>query len=837
MKSDILVTICGACKKISLKATVLLVVLLCGFCGAKAQISAGDSVYYVYRNTGEGIYALPDSLVKSYEQTNYKINFTLLNDSLISFMKIDVDSVSRIPRDTPKFTSFKINNKYNGDLDNDVYCVISGNRIYGDMGSMLGKDLRPSFETNKPALVYVDSVLQQTRTSRVRFDKQVIYTVTDSTPGTILDRAFVKTVYDADSIVEVPLTVDMLSTNAPTITSHSLDKMIDNNPGTFFHCTSSADRGTYEPIPLDSCIYVDVVLPKYVRYFSFYYMTRPDTDQRQPLAFKVYTSTNNKVWVPVDSFDVNDGIPEVGQNATFLSPIMDPKRRVKYIRIECTKSNYKNYLCLAEFKIFELNEKALNPPVDYYQYFERPLGREYKVDLTFRADKAQVPRIDVDIDGGVNVTSKDRWLNAKFTLSGNGMYESVEDSIQIKGRGNSTWGAPKKPYTIKFAEKTKLCGLKKGKRWNLMANYQDVTEMMNATIFKAGRIMNAPYQPHSIPIELYVNGAYKGAYALTEHVGIHNNCIDEDDFSLLLELDTYYDEKYKFYSYQYALPINIKNPDFSEEGCPITIADVKNDWDAFERDLKLKRTIVPHLSVDTFAIFMFMNDLCGNTELNHPKSTFLYKPTGTDRYIWGPGWDYDWGFGYELYHSYFKDYSYKTIGAMNGVGANFFTAMMSNEEVIEAYYKVWVKFVENDGVEELLNWMDDYYAFAEPSFAHNVQSGWPNSGYASYFESFKRWIKNRVQYIYENLTVPTGIEDIDAPEWNDNLETSNGIIVSVKGGALAVESTVETTLGIYRVDGTLAGEINVGIGENIYPLAPRGVIIVNGKRIYLKPVR
>ena len=837
MKSNTLVTIGGVCKKISLKAVVLFVALLCGVCGAKAQISAGDSVYYVYRNTGEGIYAVPDSLVKSYEQTNYKINFTLLNDSLISFMKIDVDSVSRIPREVPKFTSFKINNKYNRDLDNDVYCVISGNRISGDMGSMLGKDLRPSFETNKPALVYVDSVLQQTRVSRVRFDKQVTYTVTDSTPGTILDRVFVKTVYNADSIVEVPLTVDMLSTNAPTVTSNGLDNMIDNNPATFFHCTSSADRGTYEPIPLDSCIYVDVALPKYVRYFSFYYMTRPDTDQRQPLAFKVYTSTNNKLWVPVDSFDVNDGIPDIGTNATFLSPVMDAKRRVKYIRIECTKSNYKNYLCLAEFKLYEPNEGIIDPPVDYYQYFERPLGREYKVNLSFRADKAQVPRVDVDIDGGATINSKDVWLKAKFSLNGNGMYESVEDSIQIKGRGNSSWGWRKKPYTFKFAEKTKLCGLKKGKRWNLMSNYQDVTEMMNATIFKAGRMMGAPYQPHSIPVELYVNGEYKGCYTITEHVGIHNNCIDEDDYSLLLELDSYYDETYKFYSNQYNLPINIKNPDLSDENCPITLAEIRNDWDDFEKDMKLKRTLVSHLSLDTFAIFMFMNELSGNTELNHPKSTFLYKPTGTDRYIWGPGWDFDWGFGYQMHGSYFRSYTYKTIGAMSGVGANFFSAIMSHEEVIEAYYKVWVKFVENDGVEELLNWMDDYFTYAQPSFVHSVQSGWSSSSYASYFESFKTWIRNRVQYIYDNLTVPTGIEDIDAPEWNDNVEANNGIIVSVKSGMLCVESTVETTLDIYRTDGTLAGEINVNVGENLYPLAPRGVIIVNGQRIYLKPVR
>lgn len=827
----------GAFNVCNLKVVLLLIMAVCSFGSAIAQTQTSDSVYYVYRNTGEGIYAVPDSLIKEYEQTNYKINFTLVNDSLISFSKIDVDSVSRASIEFPKFTSFKINNKYNYDLDNDVYCVINGNRIQGDMGYMLGKDLRPSFETNKPAYVYVDSVLQQTRVSRVRFDKEVLYTVSDGTPGTILDRVLVKSVYEPDSIVEIPLKASMLSTNAPTKSDNTLDKMLDNNPGTFFHCTSSSDAGTYEPLPLDSCVYIDIKLSKYKRKFAFYYMTRADTDLRQPLAFNVYVQKSNN-WELIDSFDVSDGIPATGASATFMSPIMDAGRNIRNIRIECTKSNYKNYLCLAELKLYEPFDLS-EPPVDYYQYFERPLGRQYKVNLSFRANTAAVPRLDIDIDGGARITSKDYWLKAKFSLNGNGMYESVEDSIQIKGRGNSSWHWPKKPYTIKFAEKTKLCGLKKGKRWNLMSNYQDVTEMMNAVIFKAGRMMRAPYQPHSIPLELYVNGSYQGCYTLTEHVGVHNNCIDEDDFTLLMELDDYFDEPQgqKFWSGQYNLPINIKNPEFTEEGCPITLAEVTADWNEFEKAMKLKWDISPYLSLDTFATFMFMNDLSGNAELNHPKSTFLYKPTGGDKYIWGPGWDFDWGFGYQLSGAYFRTYSYRTIGVMEGEGKVFFAAMMANEQVIDAYYKVWLNFVKNDGVEELINWMDDYYAYAEPSYANNAQV-WPKkSQYATYFETFKTWIRNRVQYIYDNLTVPTGIYDDISAEWNDKGDSNNGIKVSVKGGVLVIESLVDTTLNIYRVDGTIAGEIEVGIGENIYPLAPRGVIIVNGQKIYLKPVR
>ena len=819
-----------------LKVTLLFIAVMCSFTVVTAQKQSSDSVYYVYRNTGEGIYAVPDSLVKNYEQTNYKINFTLLNDSLISFSKIDVDSVSRIPREAPKFTSFKINNKYNSDLDNDVYCVISGNYIYGDMGNMLGKDLRPSFETDKPAFVYVDSVLQQTRVSRVRFDKEIVYTVNDGVPGVVLDRTYLRTIHKADSLIEIPLTASMLSTNAPTSSeAHSLGKMLDNNPATFFHCTSSSDAPTYEVLPLDSCPYIDITLSKYKRKFAFFYMTRSDIDTRQPLAFKVYANMSNK-WVPLDSFEVKDGIPATGVSSTFLSRLIDPGRNIKKIRIECTKSNYKNYLCLAELKLYEPLPGTEQYSVDYYQYFERSLGREYKVNLSFRADTAEVPRLDINVNGGSSINSRDIWLKAKFSLNGKGMYESVEDSIQIKGRGNSSWSWPKKPYTIKFAESTKLCGLKKGKRWNLMSNYRDVTEMMNAVVFKAGRMVNAPYQPHSIPLELYVNGVYKGCYTLTEHVGVHNNCVNEDDYTQLLELDSYYDETYKFKSAHYNLPVNIKNPDFSDKGCPITLSQVEAEWTAFEKALKLNKDIKPYVSMDSFATFMFMNELIGNTELNHPKSTFLYKPTGAKKYIWGPGWDFDYGCNSQT-GSYFGSYTYKTIGFMNGIGKKFFADMIANEDVIEAYYKVWVKFVENDGLEELLNWMDDYYAYAEPSYAHSAQNGWAQYQYATYFDTFKTWIKNRVQHIYDNLTVPTGIYDDISADWNENSGSDNNIIVSVEGGVLTVESTVDTTLNIYRVDGSVAGEIEVSSGKSVYPLAPRGVIIVNGCKLYLKPVR
>jgi hypothetical protein len=194
---------------------------------------------------------------------------------------------------------------------------------------------------------------------------------------------------------------------------------------------------------------------------------------------------------------------------------------------------------------------------------------------------------------------------------------------------------------------------------------------------------NVMYQDVRV-INVYINGKYYGCYTLTEHIGIHNNCVDEDDYSQLLELDSYYDETYKFKSMYYNLPVNVKSPDLAEPDCPQSLREIEFEWGNFEDMLRRKNDLSNVFSVDSFATFMLMNDLCGNTELNHPKSTFLYKPYGTTRYIFGPGWDFDWGFGYQMYGSYFRTYTYRTIRAFTGLGTTFFQALMEHEQVIEA---------------------------------------------------------------------------------------------------------------------------------------------------------
>ena len=60
--------------------------------------------------------------------------------------------------------------------------------------------------------------------------------------------------------------------------------------------------------------------------------------------------------------------------------------------------------------------------------------------------------------------------NERYNLETTKLYDG---KIEIKGRGNSTWGLPKKPYKIKLDSKTNLFSMGKNKHWVLLANYYD----------------------------------------------------------------------------------------------------------------------------------------------------------------------------------------------------------------------------------------------------------------------------------------------------------------------------------------------------------------------------
>lgn len=720
-------------------------------------IAAGEAVYVYLSDGGVDAYAVNDLDDGYYTEGDY-LCLPLKDSEVIYYTAQEYDSISAIAPSFPEFTSFKFNNKFNPNLNVDVIADTIRDNIYLSLNS-IGKWLTPSFQlSDDKAVVYVGNEQQESKVTRRSFASPTTYTVTY--PG--YNRVSVANVTnnpDAEpTVTEIALTADMLSTNKPsTLESEGVASLLDGNSSTIYHSTwGSANDAT---LYVDA--YITVALPTAVDNIKLYYQCRPQSGYN-PLALEIYASNDGSDWALVRTLTSNaDGMPTGGYGQEYTSPAISLGGTYSYLKIVQTMGEYsKNHMALAEMRVYNVQY----PDVEVSKEVTRtPFGKNYNVEIEWLADNAtSVPRIDIDIEGGLSVTSKEYYLNANFRITGYGMYDNFEDSVQIKGRGNTTWSYSKKPYRLKFAEKVKPFGLTKGKSWVLLANAQGGSMMANAAAMKIGQMAGAEYTNHIIPVELYMNGIYKGSYMFTEHVSMSNNSVDVDEaVGYLLELDTYYDEVYKFKSEYFSMPVNIKEPDLTEYTYSAASARktlIQADYNALDSAVYHGASLDGILDYDAFARFMLTNDLVNNQEIGHPKSTFIFKEeleNPESEIKFGPLWDFDWAFGYESTRNYCtSDYtaSIFNYSMYNEPGYKMFLSMMGNTTVQKYYYKVWKEFLDNNSIEELMDYLDCYYNFAKPSFVNNATIWGDGDDYAEIKESMKRWLGYRADYLYNNLT-------------------------------------------------------------------------------------
>ena len=111
--------------------------------------------------------------------------------------------------------------------------------------------------------------------------------------------------------------------------------------------------------------------------------------------------------------------------------------------------------------------------------------------VTPGADRARRARTrsTITTEGGVPITSRDDYVNGSMLLDG------VKRAIEIRGRGNSTWTWPKKPYKIKLAEDAALLGTEPRDEWVLLANYADRTALRTYLAMSLGASTRLAFTP------------------------------------------------------------------------------------------------------------------------------------------------------------------------------------------------------------------------------------------------------------------------------------------------------------------------------------------------------
>lgn len=130
---------------------------------------------------------------------------------------------------------------------------------------------------------------------------------------------------------------------------------------------------------------------------------------------------------------------------------------------------------------------------------------------------------------------KNNKTSAKIRTFENGEMTLDSELKQIKGRGNSTWNHPKKPYNIKFDKKTSLLGMGKAKKWTLLANYLDPVSSKNSIGWELAKYFEQDFIPDYRYVDLYINNGYFGNYIVCDPVEIGETRIDIFDLAKATE--------------------------------------------------------------------------------------------------------------------------------------------------------------------------------------------------------------------------------------------------------------------------------------------------------------
>lgn len=345
------------------------------------------------------------------------------------------------------------------------------------------------------------------------------------------------------------------------------------------------------------------------------------------------------------------------------------------------------------------------------------------------------------------IPSKDYYLEGTLAVNGRGSYEDYTGKTEVKGRGNSTWGYPKKPYRLKLNKKAEICGLGKAKNYVLLANHLDPTLMLNSVAFKIGRLLELPFTNHAIPVDVVLNGIYKGSYLLTEQIEVKENRVDLDENnSVMWELDSYWDDEPKFKSTAFNLPVMVKDPDLTTEQFEYWKKDFNAFTTQFAKEPLEGNSYVDMIDIESVAKFLITFNLVHNMEINHPKSVFLHKE-GNGKYVMGPIWDFDWAYDYEGTSNHFGRYNTPLFSSsMNGVGTAFFQRFLQDSRVKAIYKRTWQDF-KNNKLDALLQYVDDYAVMLKPSVERNSEL-WENTrSFDTKVKELKTWLRNRADYI------------------------------------------------------------------------------------------
>lgn len=401
------------------------------------------------------------------------------------------------------------------------------------------------------------------------------------------------------------------------------------------------------------------------------------------------------------------------------------------------------------------------------------------VSTALNSDVLNYPLPAVYIDtNDTSIDSKENYIDGRVRVEGRGGFPDLETSdMRIRGRGNSTWWLGqtwgKKPYQIKFENKTTLLGMPEDRRWVLLPELSDKTLIRNMIARDWGQLSRLEYTPQLRFAEVFLNDDPQGVYVLGQKVEETNNRVAIGDEGYLIEIDQLsriddedvYFQTNAFRAVSSESVFNVKEPEIAPNSSELAL--IREHILAFEEVLfsdgfsHRDTGYAAYIDVDSFIDWYLINEIAKSVDAMFYSSIFFSYLPG-EKIKMGPIWDFDLSYGN-------VDYSNAQFAEGFWIRYNPWIQRLFEDPVFREKMKTRFAYFREQ-LPDILEKIDGYAAYLNEAQETNYSIWetlgvyvWPNPViYESYPEEvnhLKDWMTRRIEWLDEELPGRIIIED------------------------------------------------------------------------------
>lgn len=439
---------------------------------------------------------------------------------------------------------------------------------------------------------------------------------------------------------------------------------------------------------------------------------------------------------------------------------------------------------------------------------------------------ANLPKLEINVNQPIDTIGKEEWVAASFNLTlGTKQFDSGNYSGigSIKGRGNTSWGQPKKPYSIKLESKASLLDIPRTKKYAIVPSYSDQSMMRNFITYKAGLMLDGiEYTPKCEFVEVYLNGSYNGIYILVERVDIESTKVDiqeataedltggyliEKDVANKIDFgsDLWFDCPY--WANQDQDYFVLKTPESDDP----TLAQQMRNYLANHMQ-QLHNSIMNlsgdsymrYVDVDSWIDFIIMQEITKNIDGNLKTSCYMYKQSGDDHIYMTALWDFDLAYGNANWdNASWEHNDYNDCPAGTGTGG--FMAINSSCPWFDTLYDEYPEFrnaliskyneYRNTIIPAMFAMMNEQGAYLSANTDRNDNMWGTNFSYG--VSSLRNWLNGRIAWLDS--------------QWSDDYEEVDlDQAMNIIGGSLhfSTENEENPFIGI-TMDGRMVGKSSI----------------------------